>query len=161
MGNFEIGDFVVAVIVLTMVVLGGTMIYGDIIKQNQKLSEYNIPELNNNFINETEYKAFNDSFNKMDKLNSDISSLKREVNATTPGDNTGFLSSINSMIKTGFNGVKFMLSSFNIMDSMFDAIPNYLKLGDEGKWISTLLKLLLITLILFAIYKLIFRSPTV
>lgn len=161
MGNFEIGDLIIAVIVLTMVVAGGTMIYSDVIKNNAKLSQYNLPGVNTHFINETEYKDFNDSFNKQDQLESDIGNLAREVNATSPGDSTGFLSSINSMMKTAFSGVKFMLSSFTIMNSMFDAIPNYLKLGDSGKWLSTLLKILLVALILFAIYKLIFRSPTV
>jgi hypothetical protein len=161
MGNFEIGNFIAAIIILTIAVLSGTMVYNGIVKQNNVLTNYSATGINTNFINETEYEEFSKAFDKQAQLEADIGELRQKVNGTTPGDETGFLGSINSMLKTAFSGVKFMLGSFTVMNSMFDAIPNYLKLGPEGKWLSTLLKLLVICLILFAIYKLIFRSPTV
>jgi hypothetical protein len=144
MGNFEIGDYVVAVIVFMMLVLGGISIYGNVFT-----ADY--------FVN-TEYENFSNTFNKSVELTNNIEALKGNVSGATPGDDSGLLGSINSLIKTAFSGVKIILSTFTIMDLAFGGITS---IFGFPLWLSILIKTLITALIVFAIYKLIFRSPTV
>ena len=148
MGNFEISDYVVGVIVFTMLVLGTYTIMGNVFDPNKDGA----------FLNNTEYSDYNKVFNKQAQLEADISALKGNVSGATPGDDSGLLSSINSLIKTAFSGVKFMLSSFSVMDDSYNGLSSIFGLPN---WVSSLISTLMTALILFAIYKLIFRSPTV
>jgi hypothetical protein len=148
MGNFEIGDYLVGTIIFTMLVLGVITIMGNVFD----------PSGTGEKLNNTDYGNFSKVFNKQAQLEGNISKLKSNVSESTPGDDSGLLSSINSLIKTAFSGVKFMLSSFNIMDDAYNGLSSIFKLPN---WVSSLISVLITSLIIFAIYKLIFRSPTV
>jgi len=144
MGSFEIGDYVVAVVVFMMLVLGGISIYGNIFPTS--------------YFTNTEYENFTNTFNQSAQLEKDIGYLKANVSKATPGEDSGLLGSINSLIKTGFQGVRFVLTTFTIMDVVYGGFSSVFGLP---LWVSILIKLLVTVLIMFAIYKLIFRSPTV
>lgn len=148
MGNFEIGDYLVAVIIFTMLTLGVVSLIGNMVSSTGEST----------FLNNSNYVDFNKTFNKQAELEADITNLQNETYNSSPGDDSGLLSSINSLIKTGFSGVKFMLSSFTVMGDSYNGLSSIFGLP---KWVSSLISVLITSLILFAIYKLIFRSPTV
>ena len=148
MGDFEIGGYLAAVVVFMILVLGSINIMSNVFD----------PSNTGTAFNNTEYADFSAAFNQSGQLESDISHLKNDVNGTTPGEDSGLLGSINSLIKTGFTGVKFMLTSFTLMDAVFNSLSRIFGIPD---WVSTLIISLITILIIFAIFKLIFRSPTV
>ena len=148
MGNFEIGDYLIGVIIFTMLTLGVVALVNNMVSSTG----------DNTFLNNSNYENFTTTFNKQAQLEADIKKLKNDTYNSSPGEDSGLLSSINSLIKTGFSGVKFMLSSFSIMTGAYLGLSSIFGLPD---WVSSLISVLITSLILFAIYKLIFRSPTV
>lgn len=146
MGNFEIGDYIVGVTIFILVTMSIMALVGGIVEQK--------PDI---IINST-YTDFNTSFNKYLDLNQSISVRKDEIDLSTPGEDSGLLGSINSLMKTASSGVKYFLISFSVMDDAYRGLNTQLGIPT---FVGDVIKLLVTVLIIFAFFKLIFRSPTV
>jgi len=142
MGTILPRNYIIAILVLSIFIMGGTTILG-------KFRNYD-PSFGNN--SDFKLDDFNSTFNRLDNI-SDSSQVMEDsiVNATAE---EGTLGTLNSLIKGAWNSVKMIFTSFGFMATVFGGISTFFGIPT---WIPgmiiTMISIMLVFSILSAILQ--------
>ena len=140
----EIGDYIISTVIFAALILCTMGIFGALNANNAAYIDD--PELYNNF---------NNTFSTYDKLESQTSEMKGQLENSTI-DNSQAFGAITSLFNTGYLGLKYILTSFTAMNTVFNGLSTILGLPP---WVSAILILLVTVFVIFGIYKVLFRVP--
>lgn len=146
MGSVKISDYVIGIIVFTMIIVGGVSlfsIYGG---------------YNSDMVDDPRFVEFNRSFNQYDNVVTEVSNLNASVSATD--ESSGFWGEfgvINSLIGHVWATMRLTIGSFGFMNTAFGGLSSVL--GIPAQFV-VLISLLVIAVIAYAIFTLIFKSDT-
>jgi hypothetical protein len=138
----EIGDYILATVIFSALILCTMGLFGEFNKTNPGFIDD--PDL---------YNDFNTTFNNYDEIESQTSELRGQLQNSTI-DNSQAFGAITSLFNTGYLGLKYILTSFTAMNGVFLGLSKVLGIPD---WVGAILILLVTVLIIFGIYKVLFR----
>ena len=140
MAETTIRHYIFGIILFTFFIVGGVSVL------------YSLGASNPDMISDSRFVKFNESFNKMDLVQEEVSKIETNVNSTQPGD-----SPLNNLITGAWQTLRLIGSSFGFMDDVF--IATYTVFGIP-RWIANVVIMLLTVLVAFVIYGLIFQRTT-
>jgi len=100
-----------------------------------------------------DYLTFNDTFNKLGNINDSVNSIKDSIITTDP--DPGIFGFLNSLIGSAWNTLHLLFNSLSFMNSVFGGLSDVFGIPE---WVSTLMILLVIVVIAFAIYSALFQT---
>lgn len=132
--------YIIGIIIFTMFIVGGISI----------ISIFN--EADSSFINDTRFEQFNQSFNVLSNITSEVGNLEDSiVNADTDFGAYGVL---NALISSAWQTLKLTFTSFSFMETAFAGLTSFFGIPS---WIIGLVILIITVLFVFAIYSAIFQ----
>jgi len=96
---------------------------------------------------------FNRTFNKLDDVSTEVNTL--EDNIKNSDDDFGVFGVLNSLIFSSWTTIKLLFTSFNFMDDVLGGLTDVFGVP---AWIPLIIGLLITTMIVFAIYRMIFQT---
>ena len=140
MTDATISKYIFGIIIFMFIVVGGLAFISGLGQTNPSM------------VQDPKFSEFNDSFNKMELVETKVSEIETNVNSTTPGDNP-----LNNLITGAWQTLRLIGTSFGFMDDVFRATSTMFGIP---VWISRTITMLITVLIAFVIYGLIFqRNP--
>lgn len=137
-------SYIIGIVMFVFFILGGVYILNEV--RNEDTTFINSNELD-------DYNKFNQTFNKLDDINDSVRGIQRNIeNAQS---DFGLFGVLNSLINSAWNTLKLLFESFGFMDSVFDGLGSIFGVPE---WVSTLLLLIPIIIIAFAIFRAIFKT---
>lgn len=109
-------------------------------------------QTNESFIDGEQYHKFNNTFNVMSELTTEVSSLRSGVEGAST--DFGLFGVLNSLISTSWNTLKLLINSFSFMDAVFGGL--YTVFGIPA-YIGNMIILAVTVILLFAIFSAIFQ----
>lgn len=108
------------------------------------------------FASDPRFSQFNNTFNKYDDLNTQIGGLQSsaEGSPAQPPD-TGSETFVTKIINKGWNSLRGIFTGFSFVNQIFDGLS---EMFGVPVWFTTLLGLLVVVMILFAIWGAIFQT---
>lgn len=134
-------QYIIGILLFTFVIVGGISF---IVMFNDD---------DNTFIDQEKFTTFNESFNKLNDVTTEVNTLKTGI--TDADTDFGAFGVLNSLISNAWQSLKLLFTSFSFMDSVFAGIS---ALFGVPTWVSALIGLLITVIIVFAIYAAIFQS---
>lgn len=132
--------YIIGIILFTFIIVGGISM----------LSMMNTEQ--SGFTDDSRFQNFNNTFNVMDDVTTEVGDLQSGIeNAET---DFGVFGVLNSLISSAWNTLKLLFSSFGFMDAVFGGLTTVFGVP---AWIPTLIGLLVVVLLAFAIYSAIFQ----
>lgn len=133
-------QYIIGIILFTFVMVAGVAF----------LAEMN--SVDPTFTDDPKMEQFNDTFNKMSDVTSNVDSLQSNIeDADTDFGTFGVL---NSLISSGWQTLKLLFSSFSFMDSAYAGLSTFFGLP---AWIPLFIGMLVTVMLAFAIYAAIFQ----
>lgn len=142
MADVSISNYIIGIILFTMVIVGGV----NLINSARVVDD--------SFISDSQYNTFNNTFNQFDNLNSSINTIDNSISDSDKS--TYNLGVIESLIDGAWNTLRNIGTSFNFMYVVFGGLSMF----GIPSWVITLLSLIVIIIISFALYALIFQGRT-
>lgn len=132
--------YIVGIILFTLVMVGGVAFLAD------------LNSVDPTFADQDKFQEFNNTFNKMDDVTSNVDSLQSNIeDADTDFGTFGVL---NSLISSGWQTLKLLFSSFGFMTSAYQGISSFFGLP---AWVPIFIGMLVTVMLAFAIYAAIFQ----
>lgn len=103
--------------------------------------------------NGTELKDFNDTFYKLDNIQTSVESLESGIRDTNSTD-FGVFGVLNGLISGSWNTIRLLFSSLGFIKSVFQGMATFFGIP---AFVITIISLFLTTLIAFAIYSAVFQ----
>jgi len=100
-----------------------------------------------------DFVKFNRTFNKLDDINESVNNIKDNVIDADVDEGT--FGVLNSLINSAWNTLKLLFNSLSFMNSVFEGLSEIFGIPS---WVSTLLILLVVVVIAFAIYSALFQT---
>jgi len=142
MAEILIRHYILAVIVFTMVIVGGVSMISDFAGDNDE------------FIDDDKFISFNRSFNKMEDLKTSVTSLETSTQTDPELGPFGFL---DSLVKTVVNTLKTIFSSFGFIDDIFNSLDEVFGIPP---WVGVLIVSMITVIISFSIFTVITQRET-
>lgn len=136
----EMKEYLVGIVLFTFIIMGGMLV----------VSEFRAHSLS--FGTEAEYESYNYTFNTLDKITTQVDSLKGNIEDSD--NDFGLFGVLNSIIGSTWQAIKLFFSSFSFMDSVFNGVSNYFGVPT---WIPLLIITLITIMVVFAIWSLVFN----
>ncbi len=136
----EIKRYIIGIVLFVMIIVGGVSM----------LSELN--KSDSTFTDSEDFTQFNKSFDKLNDITEETDKLKSGVVGSKP--DLGFFGVLNSLISSVWQTEKLTSNSLNFMDSVFNAGQT---IFGVPIWIGSLIISIISVIIVFAIYKAIFK----
>jgi hypothetical protein len=133
--------YLFGVIVFTFFIVAGVSMIG-IFKSN-----------NPAFATGDDYTRFNETFNQLDDVSTTINKLEGGI--TEAETDFGAFGVLNSLISSGWNTLKLMFSSFDIMNDAYNGLSDIFNIP---AWIPGLLILAVTVMLAFTIFSAIFQK---
>ena len=140
MADTNIRHYIFGIILFTFFIVGGVAVILELGVSN--------PDM----VNDPRFTQFNESFNKMELVQEEVSKIETNINSTQPGD-----SPINNLITGSWQTLRLIGSSFGFMDDVF--IATYTVFG-VPRWVANVVVMLITVLLAFVILGLIFQRDT-
>jgi len=140
MADTNIRHYIFGIILFTFFIVGGVSVI------------VNLAVSNPSMVSDDRFVQFNNSFNKMDLVESRVNAIETNVNSTTAGENP-----LNNLITGAWQTLRLIGSSFSFMDDVF--VATYTLFGIP-RWIGNIVMMLITVLFAFVIYGLIFQRDT-
>lgn len=110
---------------------------------------------NPNYItNQDKYEQFEDSFNKYDSLEGNITKLGGDLTNYQDSTDPSTFGVLGSLINSAWSVLQLMPTTLNFMGSAFSGLNTVLGIP---KWVGTLISLIVVVIIVFAIWAAIFQ----
>lgn len=135
----KLDQFFIGILILSLMIVSGTFVFQGLI------NEYDINTT-------TEEMGFTDVYDVSDELFSDVSAVK---NQTLRPDVEGADESEDSLLKGGFQAIKLVPTSFNLVRNIINAVA--LNIGIPSYFITFIILFFMIAII-FAVLAFIFRT---
>lgn len=132
--------YIYGIIVFVFIMVGGIAI----------LAEFN--NANANFVDNTKYVEFNESFHKLNEITESIETIENNIVTDVP--DPGVWGVLNSLIQSSWQTLKLLFNSFRFMKIATAATT---KIFGIPAWIPGLISLFITVLLAFAIYSAIFQ----
>ena len=139
MVDVRISDYIVGILIFTLVIVGGvsmTAIVNDVRP-----------------INSEKYDEFNNTFNVFDEVTTEVDSLESTVKDTNP--EWGALGALNALIDSGFQSIKLTLTSFGFMDGVFTGGSS---LFGVPTFVAIIITAIITIIIIYSIYSAVFQK---
>jgi len=107
------------------------------------------------FINNDKFKAFNNTFNKYNALDGNVTSMRD--NLANSQANTGVFGMLDSLVNVAWNSLKTIFTTFSFMLTAFTGISAVFGLP---VWVGALVATMAVVMIVFSLYSLIFQGKT-
>jgi len=133
--------YIYGIIMMMFFVIGGMGI----------MSEYT--SVDADFDSSDKSGEFNRTFNKIDDVTASIDEL--ETNIQEADENLGFFGVLNALIFSSWQAIKFIFTSFGFMDGVIEGLSSFFGVP---QWIPLVITLLITTMLIFAIFKMVFQS---
>ena len=109
------------------------------------------------FIQADQLKEFNRSFNKVDNLTTDITTLKTKISDLKPQNVLEIISLPVAFVQTAWTAMKVVIGMFGFMDGAFSGMSAMLGIP---AWIPTLIILAVVVVLVFGILTVIFGKES-
>lgn len=141
MAETSIKTYIFGVIMTMFFIVGGISLFSMLKVENPNIDA-------NDRVGE-----FNRTFNQLDEVSSNVNSLESTVQNTE--GSFGVFGVLNALILGSWQTLKLIGNSFGFMDGVFAGLSNVFGVP---AWIPLIIGLLITTLLVFAIYKMIFQT---
>lgn len=132
--------YIVGIILFTFFILGGVAMINEF--QNK----------DSTFVDTTKYAQFNATFNRMNDVQTQVKGLEGGI--TTSENDFGALGVLNSLISTGWNTLRLLISSFGFMNVVYDGLTTFFGVP---AWIPMIIISLVSIMFVFAIFSAVFQ----
>lgn len=105
------------------------------------------------FVQGDRFNTFNNTFNVLPEVQQELGEINSDIE-NTPSDMFGSFGVLNSLINGAWNTLQFLSDAFNFMDVAFEGLTEFLQVPD---YVVTILGLMILVVILFAILAAIFQ----
>lgn len=136
----EMKEYLISIVLFTFIIMGGMLL----------ISEFRTHS--SSFGTEAEYQSYNYTFNTLDKITTQVDSLKGNIEDSD--NDFGLFGVLNSIIGSTWQAVKLFFTSFSFMDSVFNGVSDYFGVP---AWIPSLIITLITIMVVFAIWALVFN----
>lgn len=136
--------YLYGIIIFTMVFMAGFAI----------MSELNDKE-GGNFQNDPRFSQFNKTFNKYDDLNSEVGGLQSSIEGSGQTEGKAFDNFLTRLINGAWNTLKSLFTGFSFIT---DILVGLNEMFGIPVWFTSLVSLLIIVMIAFAIWGAIFQT---
>ena len=140
MADTNIRHYIFGIILFTFFIVGGVSVIVNLASSNPAM------------VSDERFVQFNQSFNKMDLVETKVNAIETNVNGTPAGENP-----LNDLITGSWQTLRLIGSSLSFMDDVF--IATYTLFGIP-RWIGNIVMMLITVLLAFVIYGLIFQRDT-
>lgn len=140
-GQTLIRHYIYGIIAFTLIIVGGMFLIGQFRSQSA------------GFVDDTLYGQFNRSFNTQDRLLSNTSKLKSDVQDAQPDQGT--FGVLNSLINTAWSGIVFIFTGFGFMDTVFGGLAGVFGIPP---FVAGIASLLVVALLVFVIWSAFFQK---
>lgn len=138
-----IRNYIIGLIIFTLFVMGGLSMIGQF-----RMSD-------SDFGSDDRFRTLNDSMNIYEELESNVSYLQTNIEAT---ENTGFfgdLGVLNALISSSWQTLRFLGSSFGFLGGIFGGVSAVFGIP---AWVGVLVVMLITVIIVFVIFSAIFQK---
>ena len=141
MANVKPRDYLIGIIMFTLFIVGGVTMMGILNESNPGFTT-----------DSRTYNNFTDQFNKLNDVTTEVGKLESGI--TGADTDWGIFGVLNSLIRSGWNTLTLMFTSFSFMTDVWDGVGHVFGIPAS---LLGLLGLLVTVLISFAIYSAIFQ----
>lgn len=132
--------YLIGILIFSLIITSGVFLIGLLHNENP------------DFVDSERYTDFNRTFNKLDDATSTVDSMESGIeNADT---DFGAFGVLNSLISTGWNSLKLMLTSLSFMHGVFNGLYTFFGVPP---WVGSSIIALTTLVIIFAIFSAIFQ----
>jgi len=135
-------NYIIGAIIFTFFIVGGVAM----------LSEFNASDPTFTDDSGKHFYDFNKSFSKLDDINESTSSMQKSISDFD--QDPGLWGMINALVTSAWSGLRSVFTSFSFMNDSFRAISNVFGIPT---WVGGLIISIITIIIIFAIYKAIFK----
>lgn len=144
----DVQDYIIGVIYLTLIIVGGLAFMSEMRSNSPEAQISNLDE-------------FNDSFNKYETLQSEVTDLQNSVSTNSTGFFGQTFGAIEGLVSGAYNTLGLVFTSFSFVTSTNPSNPGILysmhtRYGVPA-WFPILLVSIIIIIIVFSIYKAVFQ----
>lgn len=132
-------NYIIGILIFTLFIVGGVSILGVMKSENPA------------FATSEKYSQFNESFNKLDDVTTEVNDLQDGIE-TAPSD-FGVFGVLNSLISSSWQTLRLLATSFSFMNGAFIGMTMF----GMPAWIPTIIILMVIVMISFAVFAAIFQ----
>jgi uncharacterized BrkB/YihY/UPF0761 family membrane protein len=138
-------DYIIGIIIFIMLSLGGITLINEARNYNPGLLTSQ---------EASEYSKLNTTFQKLREINESISSIQEDI-TNTENKEFGAFGVLGGLINSAWNTLRFLFTSVSFMNAIFAGFTEFLGVPD---WVSSCIIMIVIVIIVFAIYKSIFKA---
>ena len=143
MVDTKISDYLIGIIIFTMVIVGGISMMTIFQSKNSA------------FLDTEKFSKFNDTFNTYDDVVQETGSIESSITNSNP--DPGLFGVLNGLIQGAWQVLKLMFGSLSFMTAVWTGL--YTIFG-VPLWVGVLIGSIVIVLIAFAIWSAIFQRET-
>ena len=118
------------------------------------MTEFNAKE-GGNFANDPKFSQFNDTFNKFDDLNTEVGGLQSGIEGSGQSSGTSGDNFLTRLINGAWNTLKGLFTGFSFIG---DILTGLNEMFGIPVWFTTLVSLLIVVMVAFAIWGAIFQT---
>jgi len=140
MGETLPRHYIIAIIVFTMVIMGGIGFISSFFADNMEK------------VDSDKFQSFNKTFNQYDALQQKVDSLE---DATQSDPDPGLFGFLDSLVSAAWTSIKTVLTSFGFMATVFGGLTT---IFGFPAWVGALIMSIITILVVFAIFSAIFQK---
>ena len=133
-------SYIIALILFTIIILSGIFLINS------------FQESDSDYIDQTQFKNFNKTFNKYEELQNKSNTIKSQIENTP--NQFGDLGVLNSLISSSWNTLQYINTSFGFISDIFNSFYTFFGIP---AWVGNSLFLIIIISLSFAIFSAIFQ----
>jgi len=136
-----IKNYIVGVLMFTFIIVGGVTILGGIFENDPTFGDAG------------KYQEFNNTFNVLSDVSTNVNNIQSNVEGSGASSGFNIFGVVGSLINSAWSSLKLIISSFSFMTTAYNGLSTFFGVP---AFIPSLIILIVITVLGFALYKALF-----